>query len=60
MKKPRYSTTKLNLNTIFLLIQTYRGKEKKKSNTRRETTPKKTQEIKHLTTNLKEENHTHT
>jgi hypothetical protein len=59
MEKPRYSMTKPNLNNIFLLIQPYRGYWKKISNTRRVTTPKKIQEIKHFTTNPKEENHTH-
>ena len=51
--------TKSTLNNIFLLIQPYRRYWKEDSNTRRITIPEKTQEIDHLTTNPKEENHTH-
>ena len=47
MEKPRYSMAKPNLNSIFLLIQLYRGYWNKNSNTRRVTIPKKTQETKH-------------
>ena len=59
MKKPRYSMTKPNITSILLLIQPYRGYQKENSNTRRVTTPKKTQEIKHFRINPKEENHIH-
>ena len=54
MEKARYSMEKPNLNNI----QLYRY-WKENTNTNRVTTPKKTQEIKQLTTNLNEENHTH-
>jgi hypothetical protein len=59
MEKPRYSMIKPNLNNIFLLTQPYRGYWNKTSNTRRITTTKKRQEIKHFTANPKEENRTH-
>jgi hypothetical protein len=49
MEKPRYSMTKPILNNIFLLVQAYRGHWNKISITRRITTFKKTQEIKHFT-----------
>jgi hypothetical protein len=49
--------TKPNLNNMFLLIKPYRGYWKKISNTTRVTTPKKTQEIKHFTTNTQKDNH---
>jgi hypothetical protein len=58
MKKLRYFMIKQNLNNIYLLIQPYKGYWKEIFNTRRVTTPKKTQEIKHFTTNPKEKNHT--
>jgi hypothetical protein len=57
MKKLRYSMSKPNLNNIFLLMQPHRGHQNENSNTRRVTTPKKTQEINHLTAKPKE--HTH-
>ena len=57
--RKRYET-KPNLNNIFKQFQPYRGYWKDNTNTRRENIPKKTEEIKHLTTNPKEENHTHT
>ena len=60
MKPPTYSMTKPKLNNIFLLIQLYRGYKMENTNTRRITTPKKTQEINHLTEKPKEENHTQT
>jgi hypothetical protein len=53
MEKPRYFMTKQNLNNILLLIQPYRAYWKI-SNTKRVTTLKNTQEIKHFTTNAKE------
>ena len=55
VEKPKYSM----LNNIVLLIQPERGYWNKISNTRRVTTPKKTQEIKHFRINPKEENHIH-
>jgi hypothetical protein len=51
--------TNPNLNSIFLLIQPYRGYWKEYSNPRRITTPRKTGEIKHFIRKPKEENHTH-
>ena len=50
---------KPNLNNKYLLIQPYRGFQKENSNTRRVSTPKKEQEVNHLTTNPKGEIHTH-
>jgi hypothetical protein len=41
MKKPKYSTTKPNLNNIYLLIKPYRGFYKENSNTKRVSTSKK-------------------
>lgn len=38
-------------------MQTFRGSQKENSKSRKATTPKKTQEINHLKTNPKEENH---
>lgn len=49
--------TQPNFKNIYLLIQPYRGYQKQNPNTGRVTTAKKTQEINHLTTNHKEENH---
>jgi hypothetical protein len=57
MEKTRYSMTKSNISNIFPLIQPCRGKLKENSSASRETTPKESQEINHLTTNTKEENH---
>jgi hypothetical protein len=60
MEKLRYSMTKPNLNNIFLLIEPYRRYEKESSNTRKVTTPKKTQEINYLTGKTKRrESHAH-
>ena len=56
MEKSRYSIIKLNLHSIFLLIQLYRGYWNKITNAKRVTTPKKSQETKQITTSPKEEN----
>jgi hypothetical protein len=47
-----------NLTTIFLLSQPYRGYWNENSNIRKVTITKKTQEVKHLITNPKEDTHT--
>ena len=50
---------KTSLN-VFLLIQPYRRYLKEKSNTRRVTTPTKTQDINHIIANTHTHTHTHT
>ena len=59
MEKPKYSRTKPNSNSIYLATQPYRGSWKENSNTRKVPAPKKGQDIKHLTTKPKGENHKH-
>jgi hypothetical protein len=56
MEKPRFSMTELNLNNIHQQGTT--EDNTRKISTKRETTPRKTQEINLLTTNPTEENHT--
>ena len=59
MKKPKYSRTKPNSNSIYLPTQPYRGSWKENSNTRKIPAPKKGQDIKNFTTKLKAESHKH-
>jgi hypothetical protein len=59
MDKERYFMTNPNLNSIFLLIQPYRGYWKENFNKRRVTTSKKTHEINYFIPNLPKENQTH-
>jgi hypothetical protein len=59
MKKAKYSRTKPISNSIYLPIQSYRGSWKENSNARKIPAPKKGQDIKHLTTKSKAENHKH-
>jgi hypothetical protein len=54
MEKPKYSRTKSNSNIFYLTTQTYRGSWKENPNTRKVPTPKKGQDIKHLTTKPKQ------
>ena len=54
----RWTRTKPNLTNIWLLNQLYREFYRENSNTRRVPTPKKRQDINHLTTKPKGENHT--
>jgi hypothetical protein len=55
MEKPKYSRTKPNSNSIYL----HPSLVKENSNTRKTPAPKKGQDIKHLTTKSKAENHKH-
>ena len=59
MEKTNYSRTNLNLNSIYLPTQPYRGSWKENSNTRKIPAPKKGQDINHLTTKSKAESHKH-
>jgi hypothetical protein len=54
MEKPKYPRTKPNLNSIYQSSPT-----KENSNTRKAPEPKKVEDIKHLTTKPKGENHKH-
>ena len=59
MVKVKYSRTNPNLNSIYLPTQPYRGSWKENSNTRKIRTPKKKENINHLTTKSKTESHKH-
>jgi hypothetical protein len=60
MEKTKYFRTKPNSNNIYLPIQPYKGSWKENSNPRKVSSPKKGQDIKHLMTKPKSENHKHT